>query len=71
MSLAEYFNQEMVSISDLLTKELNKKSEIGEKIRSHKNKHEYVDDDIVIDLVSKYISQFEKENKNWIIEGFP
>lgn len=71
LSLAEYFNQEMVSVSDLLTKELNKKSEIGEWIRSHKNKHEFVDDDLVIELVSKYISQFEKENKNWIIEGYP
>jgi adenylate kinase family enzyme len=30
-----------------------------------------VPDDIVIDLVKKKITACEKENRNWIIEGFP
>lgn len=30
-----------------------------------------VSDEIVIDLVKKQISQIEKEQKSWIIEGFP
>jgi hypothetical protein len=30
-----------------------------------------VDDNIVIELVKKQIVQLEKDNKSWIIEGFP
>ena len=30
-----------------------------------------VDDDIVIDLVKKEVMKYEKDNANWIIEGFP
>ena len=30
-----------------------------------------VDDNIVIELVKKQITQHEKENQSWIIEGFP
>jgi adenylate kinase family enzyme len=30
-----------------------------------------VDDNIVIELVKKQIMQLEKDNKSWIIEGFP
>ena len=30
-----------------------------------------VDDQVVIDVVKKKIGDYEKENKNWILEGFP
>ena len=30
-----------------------------------------VDDEVVFELVKKKIGDFEKENKNWVIEGFP
>ena len=30
-----------------------------------------VDDEVVYELVKKKIGDFEKENKNWVIEGFP
>ena len=31
----------------------------------------YVDDDIVIDLVSRAIDDAEQEKNSWIVEGFP
>ena len=33
--------------------------------------YSYVKDDIVIDIVRYNIEQMEKEQKSWIIEGFP
>ena len=30
-----------------------------------------VDDDVVYDIVKKKIGDYEKEGKDWIIEGFP
>ena len=32
---------------------------------------QYVDDEIVIELVNKEITEAEKANTSWIIEGFP
>lgn len=33
--------------------------------------YKYIGDEIVLDLVKKSLSEFEKTNQNWIIEGFP
>ena len=30
-----------------------------------------VDDDVVFEIVKKKIADYEKEGKDWIIEGFP
>jgi adenylate kinase family enzyme len=55
----------------LLTKEVNKKSDIGKEIAECKKKYKYVRDEIIIDLVKAEIALHEKEGKNWIVEGFP
>jgi adenylate kinase family enzyme len=44
---------------------------MGKKIESSFLAREYVDDEVVFELVKKKIGDFEKENKNWVIEGFP
>jgi len=83
----EDFKYEAISVGDLLNKEISKKSEMGKRIvesrktylssrsnsptRTESYTHSYVDDDIVIELVSKAIHQYEKEQKSWIIEGYP
>jgi adenylate kinase len=69
-----------ISVGDLLQKEITKKSDYGKKIFESRKHYEYVDDDIVIDLVRKHIEECEKElsadpestsNHGWILEGFP
>lgn len=67
----EDFKYEAICVGDLLNKEISKKSDLGKKIVESRKTYSYVDDDIVIDLVTKQIEQLEKEKKNWIIEGFP
>lgn len=67
----EDFKYEAICVGDLLNKEISKKSEIGKKIVDSRKTYSYVEDSIVIDLVSKQIEQLEKDKKNWIIEGFP
>ena len=51
LSLSEHFNQETVSVGDLLSKEINKKMDLGKKIITSKEKSQYVEDEIVIELI--------------------
>lgn len=67
----EDFKYEAICVGDLLNKEISKKSEMGKKIVDSRKTYSYADDEIVIELVLKQIEQLEKENKNWVIEGFP
>ena len=63
LALAEYFNWQSISVGDLLSKEVSKKSEYGKAIIEAKKYYRYgkhqrfiiliVDDNIVIDLVKK------------------
>jgi len=72
--LLTYLNEEnksytCTSVGDLLTKEVSKKSELGQKIEKYVQDFKYVPDDIVIELVKKHLSTLDK--KNCIVEGFP
>ncbi len=55
----------------MLIKEISKKSEFGKQIVESRKNYSYVKDEIVIDLVKIQIELLEKEQKSWIIEGFP
>jgi adenylate kinase len=69
--LAEHFGWKCISTGDLLRKEVLKKNTAGIKIKDAFSKFEYVDDQIVIDLVSKEIQESEEEKTSWILQGFP
>ena len=75
LSLAEYLSEEnsfiCISVGDLLRKEISKKSEYGKQIVESRKTYSYVKDEIVIELVKLQIELLEKEQKSWIIEGFP
>ena len=69
-----------ISVGDLLQKEITKKSDFGKRIYESRKKYQYIEDEIVIDLVQKHIEECEREAKNsqesdkltgWILEGFP
>jgi adenylate kinase len=75
LSLAEHLSEERsivcISVGDLLNKEITKKSEFGKQIVESRRTYSYVKDDIVIELVQLQIELLEKDQKSWIIEGFP
>jgi adenylate kinase len=71
LNLAEYFQWKCISTGDLLRKEVNKKSDYGKAIQESFKNYQYVDDKIVIDLVHKEIQEYEKNNQDWIVQGFP
>jgi len=56
-----------ISPGDLFKKEITKKTEVGKRIMTCFKAYHYVDDDIVIDLVSKEIKEAEKDKKSWIL----
>ena len=60
-----------ISVGDLLNKEIFKKSEYGKLIVEARKTYSYVRDEIVTELVKHQIEALEKEQKSWIIEGFP
>ena len=71
LALSDHFQHESVSVGDLLNREINKKTPLGQRIHDSRKRHQYVEDEIAIELVMKQIDEFEKEKKSWIIEGFP
>lgn len=66
-NLAEHFGWKCIDSGELLRREVNKKSEVGKKIQDCFKSYRFVDDQIVIDLVSKEIEACEQEKMSWII----
>lgn len=62
---------ECIVVGDLIKREISKRSEFGEKIEEALRSQEYVPDEIIIALVRSQIEAMEKDQKSWIIEGFP
>lgn len=60
-----------ISVSDLLMREINKRSEYGKQIYENRKNYSYIKDEIVIDLVQNHIDECERKNQGWILEGFP
>lgn len=60
-----------ISVSDLLIREINKRSEYGKQIYESRKTYSYIKDEIVIDLVQNHIEECERKGQGWILEGFP
>ncbi|CAD8094357.1 unnamed protein product [Paramecium sonneborni] len=71
LTLADYLNFHIVSIGDLIEKELSKKSELSQQIQESLDKFQYVSDEIVINIALNQINHLENEKKSYIFEGFP
>lgn len=69
--LAETFKLNVIETGALLKLEVQKKTDLGAKIQEAFDKHEYVPDQVVCDVLKKRVNECEKENKDFIIEGFP
>ena len=69
--VADYFQWRYISVTDILTKEEQKKSDAGKRISQCFKANKLVDDDIVIRLVKEEIDRAEEQNQSWIISGFP
>jgi adenylate kinase len=65
LSLAEYLSEDdnfvCISVGDLLTKEISKKSEYGKEIVESRKTYSYVKDEIVKKLVKLQIEALEKD----------
>lgn len=75
LSLTEYLSEddilECISTGDLVDKEISKRSAFGKEIEQARQTHSFVKDEIVIKLVQNQIEQLEKEQKSYVLEGFP
>ena len=71
LSIADDLGYVCISMGDLIQKEMDKKLDTGRRIEKKLHNFQLIDDDIVIDLLRKELSRLEKENKSYIVEGFP
>ncbi len=68
--IVKKFNLHQLSTGELLRKEINNKTELGQQIASTINAGNLVSDNIVSDLIEKYISNSKFKNRI-IFDGYP
>lgn len=68
--LIDKYGIPQISTGDLLREEMASESDLGEKIKSIMAKGEFVDDKLVLSLVSKKIESIECKD-GFILDGFP
>ena len=71
LELSDHLKFTCVSVGDLLKKEISKKTPLGQEIENAIRNFLNVRDEIVIEIVKRHLEQLEKENKSYILEGFP
>ncbi|HAE87895.1 TPA: adenylate kinase, partial [Candidatus Marinimicrobia bacterium] len=69
--LKERFSLAKLSTGDLLRAETEKQSPLGKKAAAYMNQGKLVPDDIMIDILEKRVTEFEKEGIGYILDGFP
>ena len=69
-NLVKKFNLYQLSTGDLLRSEIKKKTEIGKKIEQIITQGDFVKDDIVNELLNKFITNYNYRNKI-IFDGYP
>ncbi len=65
--LRETFSFDILATGELIRREIFSGSELGQKIKSQFDRGDFIDDDIVIEMVKKQITS----RKNIVIVGFP
>ena len=68
--IVKKYNFYQLSTGELLRKEINNKSKLGEEISSIINSGKLVSDDIVSNLIEKFVSNKKFQNK-LIFDGYP
>jgi len=71
VAIAEHFNWKCITTGDLLRKEVKSKTPEGKIINQRFKAYEFVDDQLVIDIVHKEIKKCEDNGDSWICQGFP
>ncbi|MCD6234567.1 MAG: adenylate kinase [Candidatus Marinimicrobia bacterium] len=69
--LKEQLSLIKLSTGDLLRAETEKQSTLGKKAAAYMNRGMLVPDNIMIDILEKKVSEFEKAGKGYILDGFP
>ena len=69
-NITETFNLYKISTGDLLRDEINKKTNLGERIKSIIDKGSFVSDEIINDLIVKILS-VQKYYNRLIFDGYP
>lgn len=70
LTMSRNLDAVVVSMGDLLLKEVVKKSSIGQEIEEYIRNFQYVPDSIVVQVLLNYINGL-KSDKDIIVEGFP
>jgi adenylate kinase len=70
LQLSDHFEAKVVSVGDLLKKEVSKKTDIGQTIDEYMKNMLYTPDDQVVKILVSHLSTLDK-TQNVIIEGFP
>lgn len=65
--LAKEYGLAIISTGDILRAEVNKRSKVGQKIKSYMNDGELVPDEVVIEVIRARL----KGEKGFILDGFP
>ena len=68
--IAKKFNLYQLSTGELLREEIKKKTDLGKKISSIINSGDLVSDNIVSELIQKFITKKEYQNRI-IFDGYP
>ena len=65
--LAEETGGTHIETGGLVREEINKESELGQKVKEYSDKGELVPDEIIVDMTKPHL----EENDSWILDGFP
>jgi adenylate kinase len=74
LTIADTFEDmkfEVICVGDIISKEVIMRTDFSDRISESRKTSSHIDDDIVIELITKAILQLEKDKKSWIVEGFP
>ncbi len=74
-SFSQYMSKEhnyiQICPGDIFRHEIKEQTELGKKIQSTVERGDYIDENLVCEIMANYIEKALAENKNFILDGFP